>query len=801
MASISLPTVTVRSRSPRTIYAAGYAITAKPITIAAAPTTLLDLWTRRRDLVIQWPQWVAPDGSCPADEQAAEAAAVGLSLAVMAAAAPPTPPVEPAAAEAPTALLAPASPASATVEPATKPTDDTPPLLLSDLPPQPPEPVWVRVAPKITSALVKPTGPARWKRTEDATIGAGLLGMLADQLKRTGLKPTPAPTERELAPGLTLERLLDSLAREGAGMALSRVQRALVRATDGRSTAGFLAPPDVAAGTDTTTLLPLSGQEHLYHFGTVHPLPVLHQRPRLVYLRSGIRSGKTLIAAIAMILCALTCSVRRPLTPEERAAKLQADGPDGMRHALQRGERIKVFLVTPKVSQSQTAYNYIRGALEGSPRLAKLLVKANTEELVIRRPVDGVEVVFRCEAASAQGNNLRSGWLAGALFDESAFFDDGPDAAVTLKDNVTAALSRLLPGGQVWLPSSPWADEGYWHDELVAVQKQADKIGNTILGETSASATANIIAEIRRDGRNAVAFHSSSRRLNPALPEGQEETVADLSERSREYDAIPCNAGSAAFFIPSILSRAINPDRTRANGLDYLPPCAGVPHYAGTDLAFRQNSSTLAIARNVLRKIEGSSTPVDVAEVVYTEELVPPVGRPMVPSEVVQGFGRTCQAYGCATMRGDMASVDTAIEALSKLPGSQVTYDAWPPTMERNTALFTRVRELMSEGRVDLPNDPQLIGQLKRIQGRMLPGGKYQIIIPRNGRAHCDLVVAVVHAIVQAADGASSVLAYEPSYDRYLEASERAMERTVPRDGLDTAGWSNSSGERSVFDF
>lgn len=783
-------TVIARSRSGRTVYAAGAALGLRPVTFTDPPeVTLRDLWAQRSALAVTWPAaWVAPDGSLPGAAQAAEAAAFLQTLAA-----------EPAPVEQP--------PVAAPDEPE-KPDDAPDVAVVVAAPPTPSpvapernpfevplEPTWVRApapAPAEDAPKKAKPAPAAYADREGAAVASAMMDRLKASMKAAGVKASPAPAVRGLGPGMTLEWLLDTLAEEGAAdMRLSRTQRAMVRATDGRATWGLLAPPSVplsaeglaAAGISPAAVAPLTREEHHYHFGTFNHFDPTEAPPKLVFLRSGIRSGKTYLAAIGVIKSALSCSVRRPLTEAEIAAGSKPDA-DGMVHALQQGESIRVVFCTPKAEQSKKAFDYVMGAFLASPRLKALVVKQTTEILHIRRPHDGVIVEFVMVAASPRGNNVRSGWLAGAIFDESAFFDDGDSAAVNLRDNVTAAVSRLLPGAQIWLPSSPWSDEGYWHEKHAEAQKRAAESG---------------------PATDAIAFHSSSRALNPALPKGQEETVSDPMERAREYDAQPVNAGSNTFFGRDILLRCVNDARTAESGRVILSPIAGVPHYAGTDLAFRENSSTLAIARNTQRPREGSRVPVDVVELAYTEELIPPKGRPLVPSEVIHAFGRTCQAYGCATMRGDYHAIDTAVEQLAKMSGPTVAYDAWAPTPDKIVAAFSRVRELMSEGRVDLPNDPRLLSQFKCVLGKALTGGRFQIILPRQGRAHTDLVVAAVHAIAQAADGAGSVLTYDTTYDRYatLGLTDRVLPRTADRDdGRDGRGgeWGGGS-DRALDDF
>lgn len=592
----------------------------------------------------------------------------------------------------------------------------------------------------------------------------GFRAALHGVMKADGIEPhlPPPKAARDAAtacigPTLTLEQLADMLyADKASEFPMSASQRVLCRAVDGNGTAGLV---------DADT--------HRFHFGTADALPILGSiGPKVIYCRSGIRCGKTYFAAIGVLKCALTCSTRRKLTAAEVRQGRKPDA-DGKVPVLQPGERITVFFCTPKAEQSAKAFGYVVSAVTGSPHLAPLITKSTTEHLRIRRPHDGVEVDFVMVAASPRGTNIRSGWLAAALFDESAFFDDDAEAAVNLNDNLNAATSRLLEGGQVWLPSSPWADSGTWHEEIKKLLDARDGVVN--------------------GSRTAVAFHSDSYTLNPALdPKLREDQEAkDPIEAQREYDAVPISALTNLWFTTAALAKSINPARTPDSGLLTLPPIAGVPHYAGVDLGYRKNSSTIVVSRNDLRETDAGSS-IEVAVVAYHEELIPPKDTPLMPSAVTQQFASVCQEYGCPTMRGDSYDTPSAIDNLCKISGPRVTYDEYIPTMERNAALFTRALELMVEGRVEIPADPRLLGQLKRVQKRVLPGGRTQVMLPKQGRAHADLVVALVHSLVQAGEnsgGRTTRVEYDATYDRYMKGvTMRTVHMTATTDDEDEGG-------------
>ena len=719
-----------RSRNGRTVGAAGIAWGAAWREVDADTSQVADLFTaaKRGALDIVWqPGTVLPDGSIV---QPPPPAASPTPVATRVRTDPPTDASMPEAPE---------------VHVAVQPTGTTPAPLPVAVAAQPPPPARAPVYVKPPAA--PPLPKTAYTDTNTAAGAALVFGLFADTLRTLGVKPSAPREDADLGPGLTLESLLDELSDTIDAMRLTPVQRALVRAADGRSTAG---------------VLPQDGL--LTHLSSACDTGDLLMPPSEVYLRCGVRCGTTYLSAIGALKSALTCATRAKPSPEQLARGVKP-GPDGLVSLLQPGETIKVVFCTPKAEQSEKAFSYVVGAVLASTRLSKYVVRHLATYLCIRRPSDGVEVEFEMVAASAKGTNIRSGWLAGALFDECAFFDDGDEAAVNLRDNIKAATTRLLPGAQAWMPSSPWSDSGHWHDIIEKTLKAQAR--GTWSGD-------------------AIAFHSGSYDMYPELdPELRRKAMAENPlDAAREFDAQPIPALSNLFFPPTVLAQAVNEARS-TDGNMHLGPILGVPHYAGTDLAFSRNSSTIAIARNITRITNAGV--VTITQVAYHEELIPEPGTPLVPGVVVHHFGRKCQQYGCLTFRGDNAATASVLEHLATLPGPPVAYDLYKPTMESNTAVFSRARELMAAGRVEIANDPRLLRQLKGVLGKALPGGKYQVILPKHGRSHADLVVALVHAIVMAADQTRVQLDYDLQYDASLSGFDtRGLARVdIGTDGED----------------
>lgn len=692
-------TVTVRSASPRGVPAGGRVWGRAPVAVEVDATTLRDLWTKRRELEVAWPWgWQDPSGGWPGGQHAPappppeptplpEPAAVAPATAMPATAQPVE--ASPLALPEPVVPASAAAPADATAEPA-------PPALPVPVPAAPP--------PALLPITLVPYDPRH------AGPAATLWGYLPDLLRQRGVRPVSTVGE-----GLTLEKLFELV----PNFTPSAPQVALARAINGQPVGDVL--PD---------------ERLLFHFGCSTQMRLWCTKPRVIYLRCGIRAGKTYVAALGVLVSALTCSTRRPLTPDEVAAGVEADA-DGLVPALRQGERARVVMVTPKASQSSQAFGYVLNAVESIEELRRLIVHKTTETLLLRRPHDGVEVLFEMVAASPRGNNIRSGWLAGALFDESAFFGDGPGAAITLTDNLAAATTRMLPGAQVWLPSSPWSDQWSWHETIEAA-----------LGHPS---------------EDVLAFHSDSVSFNPSIDRSLIEAARrkDPLEAAREYDAKPLSSLGNAFFPPAVIAMAlaVAPGRLRI-----LPPDATLTHHAGSDLGFRRNSSALAIAR----------ARDEVVELAYMEERMPMPGAPLKPSEVCQAFGRTCLQYGAGAMRGDLHYAETARENLDRIRETDdltarvigaIDYTEWAPTLDNISAMYTTMRDLMAEGKLSLPDDPRLLSQIKGVLSKPIGGGKLQVHLPKQGRAHADLLVAVAQAVEDASVGARHVGTYDARWD------------------------------------
>lgn len=452
------------------------------------------------------------------------------------------------------------------------------------------------------------------------------------------------------------------------------------------------------------------------------------QRLRVVVVRAGGRGGKT----------------SRLLAPMALFAALTVPLP-----TLTFGEHAVSLLVAPRELEAMQALNFVRGIIASKDELRALVVNRSMHrgeerlgdaKCIVLRRADGRLVDIRIGVAGSGGLSARAKTLVFAGLDEAAFFR--AEGELTDKALYQAAIQRIVPGGQLWMVSTPWIE------------------GFGVMEE-----------HYKRDfGRGPRALTlcatGTTRELNPSWdPDGTIEAqmrIDDPDNASREIDAIPLPAGSKLFFPPELLMKAVNENRELLLDFD-----ARFEHFAAGDLGFRRNSSALGISR--LER--------EIVRLAYLEEVIPQRGAPLVPSEVCQGFGEACARYGTFDLQVDYESIESAREHLGALqlrdprdhrmaPGRRsISITEFNPGTELEPAC-TRVRTRMSEGLVELPNHARLLSQLRRVTSKPMAGGRMSIVIPRVGNAHGDLAVAALMSLARFTDNA---------YGRKLDVLEQIM--------------------------
>lgn len=426
--------------------------------------------------------------------------------------------------------------------------------------------------------------------------------------------------------------------------------------------------------------------------------------------------------------------------------------------SLATGQRAVALVIAPNDGLRQEVVNYALGAIRSSPLApALILPKGATSDSVVAgfavKRADGRLVRFEAGVATAGGYGGRGRALTDAALDEAAFFRDSGsvvnDAAI-----YSAASPRVLPGGQTMVTTTPWAQSGLSYE---------------------------LFARNWGKPQDALVAHAPTTILNDSA------WVAEMVERERqrdpdnarrEFDAEFMQLGTLQFFEGQSIEAAV-----RLPGLGKLQP--GDTVVAGADFGFRSDSSALII---VVRR----AAQLFVAECV---ELRPEGGVALQPGDVVRVFAEVCKRWGAKYVMADGHYRESITEHL-KMHG--LVYAPAPATP---SGPYVRVRGLLRESRLSLPQEPRLIQQMREVQGRPQSGGGISIIHPRWATGgHGDLCAALVLAVDQA--GGTIVPVPKPVFGsddwEAKERKERRLKAQAALDGAPTDRGANSYWRRSA---
>ncbi len=378
------------------------------------------------------------------------------------------------------------------------------------------------------------------------------------------------------------------------------------------------------------------------------------------------------------------------------------------------GEEAFATVVAPNDDLRQQAVNYALGVCRAKPELARLLrlpKNAKPEDTPSRfgiyRPDFDRVVTFNGAVATRGGYGVRGRWHTDLALDECAFFRDST-AKVSDKDIYEAGVSRVLPGGQVILGSTPWAEAGllfeFWRDNF----------GNPT---------------------TAIVAHAPTLLLNdsPATrPVVELETKRNPENAKREYGACFMKSGTIIFFEPDTVEAMFVEDAFTLSPKDLVS--------AGADFAFRSDSSGLV--KTALRA--------DGLHVYGVLECRPEDDKPLKPSVTVKRFADEIRGE-CKYVMADQHYRESIVEHLDASSLGFVP----APTTPADT--YVRARMLLREGKVKVhaPNiDADTLERLKRqlrdVQGKPTPGGGMSIIHPKWAvGGHGDLAAAFVLGLWQ----------------------------------------------------
>ena len=480
---------------------------------------------------------------------------------------------------------------------------------------------------------------------------------------------------------------------------MSLLAKSLQRSAPQRRTEAYVVPGTFLGFLESLRVVPSDGQAELIRVAFDGTEPVDRDLARAIFgcdvsvgIRRvvaavcGARSGKSYLLVALRLVWGMLMRDLSSMAP---------------------GQRAVAMIVAPNEKHRREVLNYALGAIHSKPELEAMLLRETDKGFELRRQ-DGKLVYFDVGVASAKGADAAGKSLTDYAMDETMLFRDA-SYKVNDVDLFRAGATRVLPGGQVIVASTPWAQAGLlW-------ELYRDNFGKD------------------SDSNGTIVAHAPTLTMNPSPTVRaivETETKRDADNAAREYEAKFLTGGTTLFFESATIDAAL----VDAEFIEL--PYEGDMIVAGADFGFRSDSSAL-----VMVALRG-----DVAHVFAGAEERPSADAPLKPSQTVKRFAQVMGGR-CKYLMADQHYREAIAEHLE-------TYNvAYVPAPARPAEAYVRARMMLREGKVrihGLEFRERLVQQMREVHGKPTSGGGMSIVHPRWATGgHGDLVAALVLALWQ----------------------------------------------------
>lgn len=374
--------------------------------------------------------------------------------------------------------------------------------------------------------------------------------------------------------------------------------------------------------------------------------------------------------------------------------------------AVLAGEQIAIVVVATSQRQARVIHRYIRSYLR-RPSLAQLVVRDTDDELELR---NGILIqTLPCHAAAARGPAV-----AVAILDEAAWFtgrDGSPLDVAELWSALEPATAQFAAGRLLVLSTPRWSTG--WFADLVRRAASGD------------------FAQLRH-------WHASTSdmnpRISPAFLEARqaEDPVAFRREYLAEFDS-----GVGALFDEATIRAAV---RERGS----LEPLRAPTRYVvAIDPAYTGDRFALVVGhvrdeRLVIDHVAGWQGA---------------RARPLNHRAVLDEVATIAKAYQRAQVLLDQYAAEPIAQGLAE---RGLTPLRRPWRNELKVDAVTTLRQLLYQGRLELPAAAELVSELIALEQHPLPSGRPRIAAPPGG--HDDFAMALL-ALAHHLAGGSQIAA------------------------------------------
>lgn len=415
--------------------------------------------------------------------------------------------------------------------------------------------------------------------------------------------------------------------------------------------------------------------------------------PKELVLLAGIRSGKSLLAAAAIVRAALACDMSRilPGEPMPRAS-----------------------ILSTSRETAQPTWDHIYGHVMRSAALKALLVGEPKQNSLTLRHHSGRPVEIVVVAGSRAASTLVARWSAGVIFDEAPRLVGEEDGVVNLDHARASIAGRMLPGAPTIMSGSPWGPFGPVYD---LVDKK--------WGQPS---PALVVIRARGPDMNPITWTPEAcAALKAAKPDAYRVDV--------ECEFLDPESGLVAL---SELEQCV-----RREGPQVTPAKPGHYYVAAMDPATRGNSWSLVLvehARNLaLNDYTGPGMRVALAT-----QWTGSTSKPLSPTETFREIAALLAPYNITTLHTDEWAADSLIE-LAAAQGLWLT--SHRTTDKLKLTMMTELAARIADRTIELPPNRDLLRDIASVRKKTTATG-VSIHLPLQGSGrHCDFAPALALAL------------------------------------------------------
>jgi hypothetical protein len=126
---------------------------------------------------------------------------------------------------------------------------------------------------------------------------------------------------------------------------------------------------------------------------------------------------------------------------------------------LKPGDSVRVPIVSTELQTAKATFSHLSGVMNSTPFLRSLIVKETADSVTVRHPT-GRHIEICVVALSRAGSSLVGRWLPGVIFDESPRMASAAEFVKSLKESFDAVQGRIMPNGSIMMPGSPFKPIG-----------------------------------------------------------------------------------------------------------------------------------------------------------------------------------------------------------------------------------------------------------------------------------------------------------------------------------------------------